>query len=477
MGLAGVLQEEKKNVSMGKLLGKASALALLAAIVIAAACLILPVSYAADAETSAYVRNTAPTVAVELIPDDDPFTPGVQVINPLPATNKTVTIHATVTDLNGYDQLTGVVSAVITGPSPVNESPVTLSLDYALDETSAVYTGSFNLSVHLEGEYTVEVTTADNGGLPGEASATFTYLYAAPPDTTPPEVMDPDANPDALSADGLQESRLNVTVTDASGIYSVIVDLTAVGGPAAQPLINIPGTEIYTTTTTAAVGTTPGTYLLPVNATDDSPNRNSNTSISVPLTVLPPAVVTTYDFSNGAGTTNWAYFREHDARPPATNDVPIHEFPPGQYRRISTLDGRSRSDVTATTGSYALHRFVFTITEPESSITALDVLWIGQGRHDWGLPGATLYLWNFETGAYERLAMSTRTYITLTGTITDDVADYINEDGILILLAEQNTPQRQFWVWKFRSRLATDYVKVDVTHTPNLEASMNEGGV
>ena len=107
---------------------------------------------------------------------------------------------------------------------------------------------------------------------------------------TPPLVTNPSANPPSIVADGVQESQLNVTVTDASGIYSVTVNLSALGGLSlsAKGMTNIAGTEIYTTTTTAAVGTPPETYNLRVNATDNSTNRNSNTSVSIPLTVTAP---------------------------------------------------------------------------------------------------------------------------------------------------------------------------------------------
>ena len=111
-------------------------------------------------------------------------------------------------------------------------------------------------------------------------------------DTIPPIVTDPSANPSSIAADGVQESQLNVTVTDESGIYSVTVDLTSVGGPEAKEMVKIGDTDVYTTTTTAAVGTSPGTYYLQVNATDDSTNRNSNTSVSIQLAVTAPAPVT-----------------------------------------------------------------------------------------------------------------------------------------------------------------------------------------
>ena len=421
----------------------------------------LPV-YAENAGTSATVLNSAPSVDVELTPDDDLVTPGVQVINPEPTTmNKTVTIIANVTDMNGYDDLTGVVIASITGPSVVEDSPVSLSFDSVVNPTAAAYTGTFNMSNHLEGDYKVEVTATDFGGLTGVGSKDFTYLYAAPPDTIPPEVTNPGANPASIVANGMQESRLNVTVTDASGIYSVTVDLTEIGGLAAEPMEKIEGTEIYTTTTTASGGTSPGTYYLPVNATDNSPSRNSNTSVSIPLTVLPAEVVTTYDFTTGAGKDKWAFRKQHKEKPPAKNGDPNNGFKVKEYKKIKFNDSTMQADASAANGFYAIHRFKFSIVEPESSITKLNILWDGKATHDWGTDGATLYIWNFEAGMYEQLVTSNDADITLEGTITDNIGDYIDDDSSLIIIAEQNTAH--WWlVLKHRSRIGTDYVMVNV---------------
>ena len=136
----------------------------------------LPV-YAANVGMNATVLNTAPTVHVELSPDDMPETPGVQVINPDPTTNKTVTITATIADINGYDDIISVI-ANITGPSIVEDSPVSLHLDSVINVTTAVYKGTFNLSNHTEGDYEVEVTAADFGGSTGIGSTNFTYSYS-----------------------------------------------------------------------------------------------------------------------------------------------------------------------------------------------------------------------------------------------------------------------------------------------------------
>jgi hypothetical protein len=102
-------------------------------------------------------------------------------------------------------------------------------------------------------------------------------------DTTPPSVTNPTATPPSMVADGIQESQLNVTVTDESGIARVTVDLSDIGGSPAQEIDNIPGTAVYTVNTTTAVGTAPDTYYLQVNTTDIY--GNSNTSVSIALTV------------------------------------------------------------------------------------------------------------------------------------------------------------------------------------------------
>jgi hypothetical protein len=117
-----------------------------------------------------------PGVTVELTPDDDPVTPGVQVINPEPSTNKAVNISATVTDGDGYSDIVSVI-ANITGPSVIEDSPVSLSFDHAINVTTATYKGVFNMSSHSEGDYKVEVTATDAGGLSGAGSKNFTYSY------------------------------------------------------------------------------------------------------------------------------------------------------------------------------------------------------------------------------------------------------------------------------------------------------------
>jgi len=180
--------------------------------------------------------------------------------------------------------------------------------------------------------------------------------------------------------------------------------------------------------------------------------------------VIAPQVIT-YDFSDGAGSDKWAYRYQHNAKPPATNDIPRIKFPPPKYDNIKTEDGTMQEDVTSRRGYYAIHRFKFEIAEEEENITRIHVLWTGKGSRQFGTDGATLYIWNCTTGAYEQLDTNTsKKTVTLVGTIANNVGDYIDDDdGSLIIIAEQNSPQRRlFWRWKFRSYIGTDYVKVDI---------------
>ena len=444
------------------------------AVVLTASILLISSSvYAADSTSSATVLNAAPTVGVGLTPDDDPAA-GVQVINPDWQTqNRTVTISATVTDMNGWDDLTGTVTAEITGPSTVDDSPVNLTFDYEINITTVVYTGIFNMSAHAEGDYTVNVTADDAGGLSCSGQENFTYLHTAG-DITPPTVTDPAADPDSITADAAEESELSVNVTDASGIFAVTIDLSPIGGDSAQLMNNTAGTDTYTTTTTAAVGTTAGMYGLPVTATDDSPNRNTNTDVSILLTVLPNEVVATYDFTTGAGMNRWAYKPQVGAKPPAANDVPDIEFEnlsnpkKNQYVKISTDDRKMQSDSTDAIGNYAAHRFKFDIADkiPAENIVKIGVLWNGKGTHtDRKKPGATLYIWNDTSSVYEELDITVgKDEVYLTGEITVECANYIDVTGNLTILVEQNYNQTMDRKKKFVSKLSTDFVKVDITH-------------
>ena len=112
-------------------------------------------------------------------------------------------------------------------------------------------------------------------------------------DAGAPIVINPTANPDTIVADGVQESELNVTVSDDIAIRDVTLDLAPIGGD----LVHMNNIGNYTVgdvvwcifnyTTKASIGTPPGIYHLQVNATDLLGNYNNTVSITLNVT-LPP---------------------------------------------------------------------------------------------------------------------------------------------------------------------------------------------
>ena len=112
-------------------------------------------------------------------------------------------------------------------------------------------------------------------------------------DEAPPSVTNQEANPEVILNDngrgravGTDVSRINVTVTDDAGVASVTIDISAIGGSAAEPMSLLEGTNIngiWSVTTTASTGIN-NTHSLVVNATDFY--GKSNNTVSVPLEVL-----------------------------------------------------------------------------------------------------------------------------------------------------------------------------------------------
>ena len=105
-------------------------------------------------------------------------------------------------------------------------------------------------------------------------------------DAGAPSVTNPNANPDTIVANGTHESRLNVTVVDDIAVDVVVTaNLTQIGGPA-EKIMEKSDDTLYSTTTNASIGTTPGTYYLPINATDLLGNYNN--TVNITLNIIAP---------------------------------------------------------------------------------------------------------------------------------------------------------------------------------------------
>jgi hypothetical protein len=125
----------------------------------------------------------------------------------------------------------------------------------------------------------------------------------------------------------------------------------------------------------------------------------------------------------------------------------------------------------------AAHRFNFTINEDIQNINQIYVFWNGKGVNTnpgaEKQEGATLYIWNYssgDSGAYETLdSNSNDSKVNLTGTITSNIGNYINENGYLIIIAEQNFKT----VGIFHSKIYTDYVKLATTQVTTVTYDFN----
>jgi hypothetical protein len=106
-------------------------------------------------------------------------------------------------------------------------------------------------------------------------------------DLAPPVVTNPSANPATILNDngrpraaGTNRTQINVTVTDDAGVASVSINLSSIGGLAAQQMTKLTGTNIWTVTTNATAGIN-ATHALTVNATDIYGKVNNTVKVAL----------------------------------------------------------------------------------------------------------------------------------------------------------------------------------------------------
>jgi len=191
-------------------------------------------------------------------------------------------------------------------------------------------------------------------------------------------------------------------------------------------------------------------------------NPNTESYYTPFLAVLKTTNITTYDFSEDtAGRADvdlFAYrYQIPDSSSPTPNNVPSTEFTSTEYNNIKADDGTYQLDESGT-DNYAAHRFVFNVSccSDASNFDAINVTWDGKGLNDAG-NGVTLYIWNYSNGAYEQLATCSNTAEqTLTGEKTANLSNYINNDKLITVLAEQNSKTSI----DGDSEIYTDYAKL-----------------
>ncbi len=174
------------------------------------------------------------------------------------------------------------------------------------------------------------------------------------------------------------------------------------------------------------------------------------------LAIYPPH---RYDFNTTGDTTQWAYAGGVDGVPTSAT-VPSTEF--DSTSAIADVGGSSYLTSSDIDGYSAAHRFVFAVVENKTMIEKLDTTWIGTGTHESGIDnGATLYIWN-GTGYEELNATTSGSEVTLTGTIATDVSNYVVGGNVTVLVKQNGVAEEE--EESYSSNLATDYVKLVVTH-------------
>ncbi|MCK4623961.1 MAG: S8 family serine peptidase [Phycisphaerae bacterium] len=198
-----------------------------------------------------------------------PAASGETPANTTYANNATPAIGVTITDTGS-----GVNESNIT--MMVNGTPVDINLTQV---TGGFYAQNRTVSGFSDGK-TVNVTVNASDILGNAMTCNWSFVI----DLTAPVIHSATANPGTIESNGTDDTLLNVTATDdISGIASVTVNLTAIGGSQAQEMTNVSCVWQFTANTTAV-----GNVTLPVNVTDAA--GNSNTSATIALAVIPPTV-------------------------------------------------------------------------------------------------------------------------------------------------------------------------------------------
>ncbi|MCG7850062.1 MAG: hypothetical protein MIO93_12925, partial [ANME-2 cluster archaeon] len=177
-----------------------------------------------------------------------------------------------------------------------------------------------------------------------------------------------------------------------------------------------------------------------------------------PWWVAVDPTVHTYDFSTGAGSDKWAYWKENEGSiPPSGGPTISGEAEFTSYTEIASSD-TSRYSTTITRNYYATHHFKFNITENPSTITNIFVLWEGFGTDN----SSYLYIWNAPGWELVGSGSSESSDNIISTNFAANFDDYIDANGFLHLVStSQRTASGSSTYY-----LRTDYVKVNVTYTP-----------
>jgi subtilisin family serine protease len=194
-----------------------------------------------------------------------PLASGEFPINNSYTTNFTTAVAVNITDSESGVNLSSINMTV--NGSLVPFTNTTITNGYRIQNiTSVPYRG---------GIINVSINATDN------ALNSMTYNWSFTVDGDAPIVTSPNATPATVESDGIDTTNLSVSANDSfSGINSVSINLSTIGGSPIAAMTNSSDTYYIITNATGAGN---GTYYLPIKATDNA--GNSNTSVNITLFV------------------------------------------------------------------------------------------------------------------------------------------------------------------------------------------------
>jgi PKD repeat protein len=217
--------------------------------------------------------------------------------------------------------------------------------------------------------------------------------------------------------------------------------------------------------------TSSGNYTVILTITDDDGGIGTDT---LAINVMP--ATTTYTFTSGGGTNKWCSAGHihlidwNNGHPSSPSDFAnSYGYTAGgvtAYSAVSSSDSSSwRSNISHDLGCCAFDRnceiFKFKINESPSSITNIQIKWIGHGTTGETIYYTTEKLWKASNNTWNTLnnKMNIRNDTIWTNNISSSCANYIDSTRNLSILvaAQRSGLPNNCGIW-------TNYIEVTITH-------------